>query len=305
MKFSLLHKFQGAYLGYCIGKLLSSNHTVKNEFVSSNLILKDLVNDLDNDLTIYQKYFFQDKDFTISDFTLDLLLWILLYHDNWYHLHYLINQVREKNNFKREDQELIELWVDQVILALTEKLDINNPVQQTISRRKLQHSLNLEQLELIKLALFQGQTSKQFLDILLTQTNDYSRIELLFSLYLFWTIPEDFSLIIQRGNAVSQKFCNTVGLIGILAGSYNSLLGISPYWLSLYQNQHGNWSKIIDHCYPEMSNDVAMIKKLFNFWSGVYHHDDNNFQSLVIATPNSFQARSSLEIVSQQEYRLD
>ena len=305
MKSSLLHKFQGAYLGYCIGKLLSSNHTVKNESVSSNLILKDLVNDLDNDLAIYKNYFFQGKDLSISDFTLDLLLWILLYHDNWYHLHYLINQVREKNNFKSEDQELIELWVDQVILALTEKLDINNPVQQTISRRQLQHSLNLEQIQLIKLALFQGQSAKQLLEILLTQTNSYPRIELLFSLYLFWTIPEDFSLMIQRGTALSQKFCNTVGLIGTLAGAYNSLLGISPYWLSLYQNQHGNLSKITDHCYREIRNDVAMIKKLFNFWSGVYHHDNDNFQSLVIATPNSFQTRSSLEIVSQQEYRLD
>ena len=324
MKYSLLYKFQGAYLGHCIGKLLSSNSRVNHQALSSNLILKDLVNNLDNDLAIYQNYFFQGKDLTISDFTLDLWLWILLYHDNWYHLQYLINQVREKNNFKSEDQELIELWVDQVILALTEKLDINNPVSQTISRRQLQHSLNLEQLQLVELALFQGQTAKQLLDILLTQTNDYPRIELLFSLYLFWTIPEDFSLIIQRGNAISQKFCNTIGLIGTLAGAYNSLVGISPYWLNLYQNKQINLisqqsceevslprqlfndshlGENMEHSYREITNDLAMIKKLFNFWSGVYHHDDNNLQSLVVATPNSFQPRSGLKIVSQQEYR--
>ncbi len=324
MKYSLLHKFQGAYLGSCIGKLLSSNNTGNNQSLSSTLVLQDLVSNLDNDLAISKKYFFQSKDLTISDFTLDLLFWILLYHDNWYHLQHLINQVREKNNFNREDQELIELWVDQFVLALADKLDSKHPVQQIIGRKQLQHSLNLEQIQLIELALFQGQTSKQLLEILLTQTNDYPRIELLFSLYLFWSIAEDFSLIINRGTAISQKFPNTVGLIGTLAGAYNSLAGISPYWLHLYQNQHSDLikkqsptentfrseplpdsslTKIIPHRHQEMMNDLAMIKKLFNFWSGVYDHDNNNSQSLLLAIPNSFQPRSSLKIVSQQEYR--
>ncbi|MDJ0648893.1 MAG: hypothetical protein QNJ60_09315 [Xenococcaceae cyanobacterium MO_188.B19] len=324
MKYSLLHKFQGAYLGSCIGKLLSSNNTGNNQSLSSTLVLQDLVSNLDNDLAISKKYFFQSKDLTISDFTLDLLFWILLYHDNWYHLQHLINQVSEQNNFNCEDQELIELWVDQLILSLAEKLDIKHPVQQILSRKQLQYNLNLEHIKLIELALFQGKTSKQLLEILFSQTNDYPRIELLFSLYLFWSIAEDFSLIIKRGTAVSQKFRNTVGLVGTLAGAYNSLTGISPYWLHLYQNQHSDLiekqsgientfcseplpdrslTNIIPHHHQEMINDLAMIKKLFNFWSGVYDHDNNNSQSLVIAIPNSFQTRSSLKIVSQQEYR--
>lgn len=324
MKYSLIRKFQGAYLGCCIGKLLSSNNTVVDQSLTSNLILKDLVSDLNNDLVICQKYFFQGKDLSISDLTLDLLPWILLYHDNWHHLQNLINQVSEKNNFKSEDQELIEVLVDVVVLALTEKLDIKNPLKQIISRRQLKSSFNLEQIQLIELTLSQGQTSKQLLEILFTKTNDYSRIELLFALYLFLSIPEDFSLIIKRGNLVSQKFPNLLGLIGTLAGAYNSLEGINPHWLNLYQNQQGDWigqqscgakpvgrellqdsslTKSITYHHQEMIDDFAMIKKLFNFWSGVYDHDNNNFQSLVIAIPNSFQPRSSLKIVSQQEYR--
>lgn len=329
MKYSLIHKFQGAYLGCCIGKLLSSNQRKQsliqegivpilnpipssvtaddNRDINTNLILQDLVDNLDNNLVVCKKYFFQNQALTISNSSLNFLPWILLYHDNWDHLQYLLALVGEQNNFKDEDRELIEFWLDGIVLSLTEKLDIKNPIQQIIRRKKLQYSCNLEQIQLIELALFRGQTSKQLLELLLTKTNNSPRIELLFSLYLFLSIPEDFSLIIKRANSVSQKFPHMLGLTGTLAGAYNSIEGISPHWLNLYQSQYSKGTNIstenTPHSYQGTIDDFAMIKKLFSFWSGVYDYDISNSKSLVIAIPNSFQPRADLKIVSQQEYR--
>ncbi len=297
MRYSLISKFQGAYLGQVIEKQLSNNNNklvdnyLIDHFLNSNLIFQDIVNDLDNDLEIWQKYFPISKNLTISDITLGLLPWILFYHDNWHQLQYLVTQVSKETNLKSEDREIIEVWIYEVVLALRDKLDINYPIKQIISGLNLQHTLNLEQLQLLAIALSQGQSSKKILEILLAKTHDRSRIELLFSLYLFLSIPEDFPLIIRRGIGVSHKFRNTVSLTGTLAGAYNSVEGIPLHWLNLTQNYQG------------IMTNMTIVKKLFNFWSGVYHDDNHNLVSSVIAIPNTLQPRANLKIISQEEYR--
>ncbi len=302
MRYSLISKFQGAYFGKIIGKQLSSKNQVIEHFLKSNLILQDIINNGESLLPIWQKYFPEAQSFTISDITLNLLPWILFNHDNWYQLQYLIVQISQQYHLKSEDRELIEVWSYKVVLALRGKLDIHAPILQFTNSRQLEHNVNLEQLQLLEIALSQGQTSKQLLERLLTKSSDYSRLELLFSLYLFWSIPEDFSLMIRRSislcvakneKVVAQKFCNTVGLTGTLAGAYNSLAGISPYWLNLTQN----------HQY--VRDSLTKIQEFFNFWSGAYHYDAYPPISSVIAIPNSLQPRPNLKLISQEEYRLN
>ena len=116
------------------------------------------------------------------------------------------------------------------------------------------------------------------------------------------SIPEDFPLIIRRSislcraeneRVVAQKLCNTVGLTGTLAGAYNSVAGIPPYWLNLNQNHF--W----------MLDTLTRIKQFFNFWSGAYHDDAYLPIASVIAIPNSLQPRPNLKLISQEEYRLN
>ncbi|MDJ0532571.1 MAG: hypothetical protein QNJ70_08755 [Xenococcaceae cyanobacterium MO_207.B15] len=296
MRYSLISKFQGAFLGQVIGKQLSRKnnlvvHSSIEYFLDSDLLLQEIVNDLDNELKPWEKYFSVTQTFTLSDIALSLLPWILFYHDNCHQLQHLVTQVSEATNLKHEDREIIEVWIYKVVLALRDKLDVNDPIQQITSKLKLEHPLNSEHLQLVAIALSQGQSSKQILEILLAKTSDHSRIELLFSLYLFLSIPEEFSLILKRAIAVSQKFPNTVSLTGTLAGAYNSLYSIPSYWLNLNQNHH------------EFTEIMTTIKKLFSFWSGVYNRDNHRLMSSVIAIPNSLQPRSNLKIISQEEYR--
>lgn len=201
MRYSLVNKFQGAYLGGFLGKQTSSNCKSLELNGNINLIVQDIINESEADFVIWKKYF---ADLTnLTDIILSLLPWVLFYHDNWYQLHSLIAQISSKqSHLKCQDIELAEVWIYEVVLILKEKLEIRNPIKQIINSRKIQYSLNLEQLKLIDISLSQGQSSRKLLENLLTKTSDSSRIELLFSLYLFWSISEDFCLIIKRGIAV-------------------------------------------------------------------------------------------------------
>lgn len=287
MKYSLVSKFQGAYVGYFLGKKILNDNQLIHTNISS--IIQEIIDKSENDFALWKKY---NCNLTnLSDIIIGFLPWILYYHDNWHQLKDLIIKVGNLNNLENEDIELLEIWIYEFVLILREKLDIRHPVKQLTNVKQLKHSFNLKLLNLIEISLSQGISSKQFLETLLTQTSNLYKIELLFSLYLFWSVPEDFFLTIKRGVSVADRLYNTVSLTGILIGAYNSLSGIPLYYLNLIQNNQ----VFID--------DLAMIKKIFIFWSGIYHYDRENFALSLIATPKTFQPRSSLQIISQEQYR--
>jgi hypothetical protein len=296
MTYFLISKFQGAYLGQIIGKQLLHKNQLINDSLSdylikNNQVISAIISSINNDLAIWQKCFLNSNSLRISDIALSLLPWILLYHDNWHQLQYLIYLVSQKTNLDSEDREILEFWIYQVVLALRGKIDLDYPIEQIIQHLQLQSASNLKQLEIIAVALAQGQSSKQVIEILLAKINYHSRIELLLSLYLFLSVPEAFPLIMQRAIVVAQKFPNTVSLTSTLGGAYNSVAGISPYWLNYSQNQQ------------EVPQSLLMIKKLFNFWLGAYHYDKHDLITSVIAIPNTLQPRPGLKIISQAEYR--
>ncbi len=289
MKYSLVSKFQGAYVGCFLGRKILNNNQLIHANTNISSIIQEIIDKSDNDFALWKKY--NCNLTSLSDIIIGSLPWTLYYHDNWHQLKDLIIKVGNLNNLENEDIELLEIWIYEFVLVLREKLDIRHPAKQLTNVRQLKHSENLKLLNLIEISLSQGISSKQFLETLLTQTSNPYKIELLFSLYLFWSVPEDFFLTIKRGVSVADRLYNIVSLTGILAGAYNSPIGIPLYYLNLIQNNQ----VFID--------DLAMIKKIFIFWSGIYHYDKENVELSLIATPKTFQPRSSLQIISQEQYR--
>ncbi|MGF1478377.1 MAG: hypothetical protein ACFB4I_02650 [Cyanophyceae cyanobacterium] len=113
--------------------------------------------------------------------------------------------------------------------------------------------------------------------------------ELTVALDCFLTTPEDFRLCVQRSASKSgSSLMLTRALAGSLAGTYNSLGGIPSRWRYLGAQR------------PATQNSLALAKRLFAAWSGVDAAHEAS-ETAAIASAQTIQRRATLKILSQEE----
>jgi ADP-ribosylglycohydrolase len=297
MRYSLINRFESAWLGGMLGEALAhnkqqadwlkiSNYQPSLEIQEGRAIAQSLI-----EMGTCQQQ--QDREIEVerdnsSQAALTALPIILFYHESF---SLFTTQLRQKARYWQNSALILEdvlIWGYILALALREKLNTQYLVDQVLVGVGKQSTPLIGQLKQIKIFLAQGKGLEQVVENLSTRAN-FSQLPLALAIYCFATTPEDFSLCIRRAASTGNLASITSALTGILAGVYNGISGIPLNWYiasrtnSVYQAAQ------------------QQAKYLYQAWSGIYQPDTDEISRFVVASPKVIQSRSSLSIISQKE----
>lgn len=303
MRYSLLNRFESAWLGGMLGEALGQNNQQKDWLKISNYqpsiwirqgmaIAQSLCNlgrlEPQNEEASEVGRDSSEVNSNSSQTALTALPIILFYHENF---SLLAAQLRQNPRYWHYSTVILEdvlIWGYILALALREKLDAKYLVDRVLVGVGAKSTPLIGQLKQINIFLAQGRGLEQVMEKLATRAN-LSQIALALAVYFFATTPEDFYLSISRASRTGKLAPITSALTGILAGAYNGIAGIPLNWYI-----------------PSRTNLVyqtaqQQAKHLYQVWSGIDRLDAAEISGLVVASPKVIQSRSSLSIISQKE----
>jgi ADP-ribosylglycohydrolase len=168
-----------------------------------------------------------------------------------------------------------------IALALREKLEFATLIPRTLAYLGTSETPLVKQLEQVQTLLEQGaglETTLTHLRRGFQQSRAYTSIALAF--YCFLNTPEDFRLCVTRAVRTSYQPQLTATLTGILAGVYNSIIGIPI-----------GWRLVTKRINPGVQR-LQLADGLFAVWSGVYDVSAvEHCQQIAVAAPRVIQPR--------------
>jgi hypothetical protein len=217
----------------------------------------------------------QEQKILTTEFTIAMLPLILFFHDHANLLRRHLTQIAQTWLPAQVDLDEVFLWVNWMILALTEKLSSRQMLVQTPAGQ-------------LREELTQTQTYLQ----------DFASLEqvaarvshpLALALYCFRSTPDDFRLGLMRASRSGNS--QVMILVGALSGVYNTESGIPLSWRFRYAHP------------PDRDDPALLAQGLFGAWSGMYQVDPSasHLQEIAIAPTGLIQFRSSLRLISRQE----
>ncbi|GAB4241431.1 MAG: hypothetical protein Kow0049_30060 [Stanieria sp.] len=303
-RYSLLNRFQGAWLGSAIGKALTSNFQVSDwqkivnaqpseGMLAGEKIAQILCGCQRFEQLDWQKIFWELQLESLSC-TNEEAVWIilplvLLFHDNlfcfreqWQQLPWLYHQ-------SLEVEEAICFWSEAIALTLREKLNFTESLDSIILDVEDQRASLVKQLNQALTLSSQGKSLQEVVEEL-DQEDQSNPMQKAIALawYCFYSSPENFSLCIRRAMNTGSQSLTIVILTGALAGAYNGMTGIPLNWRLASQN---------NAFYQRLEQQS---QRLLATWSGMYQPNLETISTSIFAAAGVIQPRSSLKIISQQ-----
>ena len=266
MRYSLLSRFSGGFLGQLIGELIISNNCPPNKnlvqaFKLNRSITESLINygEIDWENIYISKEIVRDWKYNVNSGEAAVATFpiALFYHES----PDLLSEVLEEAGEILPNAEVrshVLLWLNTIALALREQLDVSNFISQILSL-KTSTTLALEpQLEQVQMFVESGTGLDQVVTHLSRQYK-CSGISIALALYCFSCTPEDFRLPVLRAMRTGGAKARTVAaLTGALAGVYNSISAIPVTWRLASKRE-------------AMTNHASeQAEHLFSVWAGVY-----------------------------------
>ena len=309
MSYILLNKFRGAFLGSLAHQNLKTleldsqssfySHSLseaikpqwflglQQEIVSIMPRQENLVNAWFE--TVFELLLTKNllKTANCSVFVLLSLPIIIYYCDYWLYLTEYIEQKGQKFAKSSEEITAILVWCYGVRLALRGELISSNLTHCFIQEAQVKQQKTTLWLEKLKISYFEGWSLSQ----LLTELSSPDNEQIPLSLSCFLNNAEDFELIIQQASFLEEDFTLVTALSGVLGGAYNGLTGIALNWRNSNQNQN---------YYQQL---IIQIEEMTKEWLGIDGAANIDQASCIITAPQILQPRSSLKVISQEEYR--
>ncbi|WP_144053349.1 hypothetical protein [Xenococcus sp. PCC 7305] len=303
MRYSLQERFLGAFFGSVIGEQWQhqdiqekiSTEKLKPEQTPWLAVHQKLVAQIplswDLSLSWENWELNRAKKLTSSEIAIALLPIILYYHDNLTQLEFLLQQVIQDWKIPLSNIHGLLLWSTGISLALREKIAPEYLWKQLSVNSKFFASSAPYKLENLQTLFDRGLSITEVTEELsLVVSQDM--LPFLLSLYCFYQTPENFLLAIKQAFRVDNTVSGLMALTGCLSGAHNSRIGLPVNWEKLCQREN-DYQKI-----------WQLASRVFATWSGVYLPGNNVTISAVVSTPQTFQTRSNLKIISQKEYEL-
>lgn len=312
-RYSLLNRFQGAWLGTAIGKALSENiqksnwHKIINHQPSEGVLAGEKIaqilshakkhEQLDwNEIALNLKL--QQCSCRSEEILCSILPLVLFAHDNLSWFEKQLQQLPLLNQNCSETKESILFWSNAIALILREKLNFTEGLDSIILDVGEQVSWSRQLNQAIILSS-QGKSLQEVVeelhqevqvDPIQTVVSPLVRHKAIaLAWYCFQSSPENFDLCIRRAMNTGIYYSTVVVLTGALAGAYNGMTGIPLNWRLASQN---------NLIYPRLEQQS---QHLFAAWSGMYQPKTNALTTSIVAAAGVIQPRSSLKIISQYQ----
>jgi hypothetical protein len=270
MRYSLVNRVRGTFLGAILGKNLANQSVCDLGEIavlgSESLILLGRL-DVEDWLKRYQK---ASVDLEITDTTwgkiiLATLPVAIFFHEDTIKLKYNLLQVLQIWNPTPVVIDAALVMGYAIAKSLTEKLDPLTLIHQTISFLGKAETAIPENLLKVNTLLEQGAGLEQARLEFSRQDKISNNIALAF--YCFLSTLEDFRLTVLRSadNSLKQNFW-CCALTGALSGAYNSTVGIPVNWqVLLSASNQPVWGM---SNFPQM---LELADALVAVWSGAYN----------------------------------
>lgn len=271
MKQSLLSRFQGGLIGSFIAPQKAGLSNEEHSLSTGEHIAIHAIDTLISQGSWQKEAWLADvtKD---GETALAILPLALFFHD---HPSLLIKHLQQGMQEQSAiDAQLILLWSQALVLALTEKLIPTQLLSQLLAQSATASTTVRQKLEQAQNYITQRAS--------LTTVVQELACPIILALYCFASTPEDFRLCVARASQTNYQPEITAALTGAIAGIYNGCNDIPIAWRC--------------SCTP-LINQLALKKRaqqLFAVWSGVYHPNSPNhlFPLAAIASPQVIQPRS-------------
>ncbi|HAC65235.1 MAG TPA: ADP-ribosylglycohydrolase family protein [Cyanothece sp. UBA12306] len=297
MRYSLYSRFQGTLIGSLIGLELEKKNPSEIGWLNLNYKLikmlaqkgeistEDwLILDTENPLSS-PNY----RSMNLGELMLGILPLILFFHDAPSLLEEQLQPLIVKGKDAPEKQEILKIWVQLLILILTENVPVNNIISHLLTNHSCSCQFLIEQLETAQQFLAQKTPLNQVKDHFVQQSS-LEQSALILGLYCFIGTPEEFALSLRR--AYQLKSPVIIALTGAIAGAYNSIDGIPNHW-------HLAWKQ------SRTSEDIRQtIGNFWAMWTGVSSLEGINwhFEDIAVNSPGIMQKCLSMKLISQKQY---
>ncbi|AFZ37714.1 ADP-ribosylation/Crystallin J1 [Stanieria cyanosphaera PCC 7437] len=304
-RYSLLNRFQGAWLGSAIGKALTSNLQASDwqkityaqasegmlagEKIAQILCNCERIEQLD-----WQKIALELELEKLSHCSEEVICavlpLVLLCHDNLY----LFKEQWQRLSFFAhhciEVKEAIYFFSKAIALILREKLNFTDGFDSIILDVGEPRAFLVKRLNQALILSSQGKSLQEVVEELDQEDQSHPmQNAIALAWYCFQSSPENFSLCIRRAMNTGSQCLTVVVLTGALAGAYNGRTGIPLSWRLASQN---------NGCYRRLEQES---QRLLATWLGMYQPNLETISTSIVAAAGVIQPRASLKIISQQE----
>jgi ADP-ribosylglycohydrolase len=279
MRYSLINRVRGAFLGAFIGENLARQNPGnlgKMAILGSESLIALGSLDVDDWLKRYQQASVELETSNIAwgEIILATLPVAIFYHED---------SIKLKHNL----QQVLQIWKTEPILqdaalvigyaiaqSLTEKLHPLTLIPQTISFLEETTTSIPQNLLKVNSLLQQGARLEQVRAELSKQEELSNNIALAF--YYFLSTLEDFRLTVLRATHqendrqrehFSLKSQSLSAITGVLSGAYNSTAGIPVNWQVLFSGTKQAWGN------SNFTQILELADALVAVWAGVYNFD--------------------------------
>lgn len=279
MRYSLLNRFRGAFIGLALGEILSSvgNKNLQNRglpkdsafsqwgkiarsgaesaIACGRVDLQDWLGRSD----LLQEFLLSSNKIEVSsgEVAVATLPVLLFFHDNEIILRDRLTQVLTSWQLSSETIEDVLALGYAIAHALTEQLNPKTLLPQVLGYFANASTPLLEQLGQVQILLEQNASLETVL-AQLSRNSPQTTLPIALAFYCFLSTPEDFRLSVIRAAKTSDRSQVTTALTGMLSGAYNSYSSIPLSWR-------------ISFNHTDQQQMLQLADSLLAVWSGVYH----------------------------------
>lgn len=297
MRYSLLHRFQGTFIGSLIGANLRHPGKSNPWWLSlSQEMMKRLAQTGElspEDWSVIPPQKFPGSDDCDWPHTGELILGtlplIVFFHDAPSLLGEQLNTLAIKWQLPPEQLEEIMVFSQLIALILPEKLNIKDIIPQLLTEHNLPDSRLSQSLEQVG-SFWQRETPLRQVTAHFARQMPLEQSALALAIYCFGRTPEDFSVGVLSASQTHSSIITA--LVGALAGAYNSGCGIPPHWhLGMKTTEN---RQLIEQTLPQ----------LWAMWTGVNSlvNIERYLNLSAVNSPLVMQKRSSVRLISQKEF---
>lgn len=290
MRYSILNRFRGTFLGAALGENLSLSSSAKSTHSSNWIKIAQVGAEslIDKGKLDLQDWHDRTTQINLQNninlgAIIACLPVALTYHENLVKQRQNLQQV-SKLFSNKSDIESTSLFLEDATIAigytlalcLTEKLNPHTLIPEIITYLKGSQTPFIQQLEQVQTLIEKRAGLEKVITQLKLNKLDNPPIALAF--YCFLSTPEDFRLTILRTIRTNNQTQLTSAIAGMLSGAYNSIVGIPIEWRLKYQ---------------QTQELVEISDRLFAIWAGVIDPRKLEKNQLIgaIAAPRVIQPR--------------